>query len=182
MAREYEYTRERVDLYDQDRRPLGRTKPRHGDGSRLNKDEYMLYALALLQARDGQFLITRRSLDKAWAPGAWEIPGGGADAGEDTRAAVVREVREETGLSLTGVEPVFVYSYRNDDAKSGDNYFCDIYHFKLDFAPGDVRIERDEVLAWKMASLAQIQKLKEENGFLHYARIVEALHAEERKS
>ena len=32
--------------------------------------------------------------------GEWDLPGGRPDAGEDHRAALVREVREETGLAV----------------------------------------------------------------------------------
>jgi 8-oxo-dGTP diphosphatase len=174
----YEYTQEQIDIYDKDRKPTGRTKPRHGSGSRLTPDEYMIYALALLENEEGRFLITQRTLDKKWAAGAWEIPGGGADSGETSRQAVEREVLEETGIRVTGVDPVSVYTYRNDDAKGGDNYFCDIYHYRLPFRPEQIRIEEDEVLGFKLATLEEISTLAENDGFLHYKRICEALEAE----
>ena len=174
----YEYTQERIDIYDRDRKPTGRTKPRHGEGSKLTPDEYMLYALALIENMNGRFLITQRTMDKKWAAGAWEIPGGGADHGETSREAAEREALEETGISVKGLEPVSVYTYRNDDAEGGDNYFCDIYHFRLNFAPEQVKVEEDEVQGWKMASVEEIQRLADGDGFLHYRRICEALEAE----
>ena len=178
MSAEYEYTQERIDIYDCDRRPTGRTKPRHGEGSRLAPDEYMLYALTLIENEAGEFLITRRTMDKKWAAGAWEIPGGGVSQGETSRKAADREAYEETGISVTGAEPVSVYTYRNDDAEGGDNYFCDIYHFRLDFTQQQVKVEEDEVSGWKLATLTEMRRLAESDGFLHYKRICEALKAE----
>ena len=40
-------------------------------------------------------------MTKAWAPGWWEVSGGAAQAGEASYDAVLREVKEETGLTLT---------------------------------------------------------------------------------
>ncbi|MDD6788545.1 MAG: NUDIX hydrolase [Lachnospira sp.] len=178
MPRAYEYTQERIDIYDRDRHYTGRSKPRHGEGSRLSPDEYMLYALALIENDSGEFLITQRTMDKKWAPGAWEIPGGGVDSGETSREAADREAYEETGIRVQGVRPVSVYTYRNDDAEGGDNYFCDIYHFRLDFKPGQVRVEADEVSSWRLAPFSEITRLAQCDGFLHYKRICEALGAE----
>ncbi len=40
----------------------------------------------------------------------WTLPGGGIDHGEDPRAAVIREIHEETGLDATVSETAHVYS------------------------------------------------------------------------
>ena len=52
------------------------------------------YALVL---RDGAVLLTQLS-GRTTRPGAWTLPGGGLNHGEDPRDALVREVYEETGL------------------------------------------------------------------------------------
>ena len=53
-------------------------------------------AYALL-ARGEEVLLTRMSA-RTRIQGRWTLPGGGIDHGEDPRAALRREVREETGL------------------------------------------------------------------------------------
>jgi len=55
-------------------------------------------AYALLQRGD-EVLLTRMS-SRTRIPGRWTLPGGGIDHGEDPREALVREVHEETGLTI----------------------------------------------------------------------------------
>lgn len=52
------------------------------------------YALVV---RDKAVLLTRHS-SRGPRPGSWTLPGGGVEHGESPSAAVLREVREETGL------------------------------------------------------------------------------------
>ena len=163
---------EYIDIYDISRKSTGLVLPRK---TKLKKDQFMLYVLALIEDRDGRFLITRRAMDKKWAPGSWEIPGGGVRAGETPLQAVCREVLEETGLNVTACPPEVIYSYRNEDAESGDNYFADIYRCRLDFSLCDVKVQEEEVIGVMTASLEEIRKINGESGFLHYARILEAL-------
>ena len=56
-------------------------------------------AAAALVARDGRVLLQQRSMGKAMA-GLWEFPGGKLEPGEAPAAALVRELREELGISV----------------------------------------------------------------------------------
>ena len=164
---------ERFDIYDDNKRPTGRTMLRKG--SFLKEGEYCLIVLCIIETPDHRFLITRRAMDKHWAPGAWEVPGGGARAGESSREAVVREVREETGLDLYGCPVRVIDSYANVDLARGDNYFVDIYHAVKAFEREDVRIEKEEATAFDIVPFSGIRRLSEEGAFLHFARIETAL-------
>jgi len=64
------------------------------------------YAVIL---RGDQILLSRLAPSIS-AEELWTLPGGGLDHGEDPRAAVVREVREETGLDAQVSDLARVYS------------------------------------------------------------------------
>jgi 8-oxo-dGTP diphosphatase len=64
------------------------------------------YAVIL---RDGKILLSRLA-PTVTSEELWTLPGGGLDHGEDPRDAVVREVREETGLDAVVGETARVYS------------------------------------------------------------------------
>lgn len=56
---------------------------------------------ALITDSDGKILILKRSVDSKTNPGKWELPGGKVDQGEPFDQALLREVKEETGLLIT---------------------------------------------------------------------------------
>ena len=64
------------DIYDSNKKLTGRTMKRND--WILQDGEYHLTVLGVVRRRDGKFLITRRVMTKAWAPGWWEVSGGGA--------------------------------------------------------------------------------------------------------
>lgn len=66
----------------------------------------------LVVAPDGRLLYTKRGHDPQM--GAWALPSGFVDRGEELRRAAVREVREETGLDVELGELVGVYSRPGD--------------------------------------------------------------------
>ena len=164
---------ERFDIYDANKKLTGRTMARKGYF--LKEGEYCLIVLCILRRPDGTFLITRRASDKRWAPGAWEVPGGGAVAGETSEEAVIRETREETGIDLTGCRVELIDSYSNVDLARGDNYFVDIYQAVADFTEQDVDIQRTEATEFAIVPFERIRELHEQDAFLHFERIVTAL-------
>jgi len=44
------------------------------------------------------------AFERSDVPGAWQLPQGGIDAGEDPEIAVLREVAEETGIGASRIE------------------------------------------------------------------------------
>ena len=59
--------------------------------------------------RDEQMLLSRLA-ERISPQELWTLPGGGIDHGEDPRDAVLREIREETGLEAVVGEQARVYS------------------------------------------------------------------------
>jgi 8-oxo-dGTP diphosphatase len=65
-------------------------------------------AKGIIQRDDGTVLLIRRSPRSGAYPGMWDLPGGKMDYGEELTETLVREVREETGLRITGARPFHV--------------------------------------------------------------------------
>lgn len=157
------------DIYDRNKKPTGRTMKRND--WILKDDEYHLTVLGVLMRPDHKFLITRRVMTKAWAPGWWEVSGGGVQAGETSRQAVNREVREETGIDISNAEGGYLFTYHRENPGEGDNYFVDVYRFIVDIKEEDLHFQKEEILDWKFATADEIKELAQQGVFLHYDSI-----------
>ena len=60
----------------------------------------LLVAACALVDIDGRVLVCQRPQGKSLA-GLWEFPGGKVEAGETPEACVIRELKEELGISIT---------------------------------------------------------------------------------
>lgn len=69
--------------------------PSDGGGMQDKPDIQLAAAIALVRNR---VLIVRRSTRESFLPGVWGVPCGKVDKGEDPQVAVLRELKEETGL------------------------------------------------------------------------------------
>ncbi len=157
------------DIYDNNKQRTGRTMKRN-DWC-LKEGEYHLTVLGVIVRPDGKFLITQRVMTKSWAPGWWEVSGGGVMAGEDSQDAVKREILEETGLDVSKAEGGYQFSYKRENPGEGDNYFVDIYRFVMDFDESDVKVQDKEAAGFKLATVEEIEELANQGIFLHYDSI-----------
>ena len=71
-------------------------------------------AAVMLRAEGREFLLAQRPEGKVYA-GYWEFPGGKLEAGETVRQALIRELQEELGITVTACSPwltrVFTYPH-----------------------------------------------------------------------
>jgi 8-oxo-dGTP pyrophosphatase MutT (NUDIX family) len=163
------------DIYDKNKVRTGRTMERNH--FTLADDEYHLTVLGVIMRPDGRFLITKRVMTKAWAPGWWEVSGGAAQAGEDSEDAVKREIREETGLDVAGAEGGYLFSYHRENPGEGDNYFVDVYRYVMDIDESSIDLQEEETDGYMFATEEEIARLGQQGIFLHYDSIKEAFRA-----
>lgn len=61
---------------------------------------YIISVYAVIRNDKGNFLLLKRSEDSTTNPGKWDLPGGKLEREEILEEAVVREVWEETGITI----------------------------------------------------------------------------------
>lgn len=79
-------------------------------GSLPRRQRVGAYAVMLREHGGRLELLLSRLAPRVSRTELWTLPGGGLDHGEDPRAAVIREIREETGLDATVGDTARVYS------------------------------------------------------------------------
>lgn len=127
------------DIYDAERRLTGRL---HQRGTPWKPGEYGLVACVWVYDGRGNLLLTRRAREKSY-PGTWENSGGAAKAGETSRAAVARELFEETGIQAPEEDFELI-----DSARGRDTFF-DFYCLERRVALRDIVLlpgETDDVM------------------------------------
>ena len=114
-------------------------------------------AKALLIDADNQMLVLRRSETHPTLAGQSDLPGGVIDRGEEPGEALIREIYEETGLSVDFFALKLVYS-GTEFYKS--SYIRMLYVVRLDTSAPKVRLsfEHDQTKWLPISELAKIEK------------------------
>ena len=73
-------------------------------GAQIEASLTRVSAGVILQKNGAEFLLAQRPRGKAYA-GYWEFPGGKVEAGESFAEALVRELQEELGITVTAMTP-----------------------------------------------------------------------------
>lgn len=76
-------------------------------------DNVRLIQKCLIVNKEGKVLALKRSADDHSRGGNWDLPGGGYERGERVIEAIKREVKEEAGLTVNSLRPIFVDNHMN---------------------------------------------------------------------
>ncbi len=150
-----------LDLYDENRIKTGKTYIR---GEQMPDDTYRLIVHLLIFDDWGNLLIQKRQKTKSMA-NLWDITcGGAASAGETSKEAIARELKEELGISLdfTNIRPILTANFKHG--------FDDFYLVRKNIDLDEVSLQEEEVAACKWASFDEVMDLMDRERFVRYKK------------
>ncbi len=116
-----------------------KNRPPKKQPTRSSRVTVDIHVAAACIHRDGAVLIAKRPRRKG---GEWEFPGGKKEPGEDIRACLKREIREELGIEIS-VRPAFATRDFNKDGKTVRLHFC-----RCQILRGRPRAKEHEMIQW----------------------------------
>lgn len=97
--------------------------------------------------RDGAVLLVQRAAEPL--AGRWSLPGGVVELGETLEEAVVRELREETGLTVRVLELVEAFERITRDDKGRARYHYVLLDYLCQLVSGRAQAGSDvQAVAW----------------------------------
>jgi 8-oxo-dGTP diphosphatase len=139
------------DVLDAQGHPTGRTYRR--GAADWPPGRFHLVVATCVALADGRMLTTQRAAGKDF-PLTWELPGGSALAGESSTDAALRELCEETGVSLAASDLRIVGRHVEATA------LMDLYVAVLATEPR-LTLDRDEVAAAEWVSPERFTDLRD---------------------
>lgn len=74
---------------------------------------------------DNKILLLKRVKPSTDGLGLWELPGGGLEYGETPNQALIRELKEETGLDIVIIKPAYTFTKIREDYQTvGIGFLC----------------------------------------------------------
>ncbi|MYV69955.1 NUDIX domain-containing protein [Streptomyces sp. SID2131] len=105
-------------------------------------------ASAVIHDGHGRYLLHLRDANKPeiWAPGCWDVLGGGREPGDTTlRDTIVRELREEAGLKPDDLEP---YGIEHVIGTDGTRVPIQLFTGRWNGDPSTLTLAEGQPLAW----------------------------------
>ncbi|MFI6042606.1 NUDIX domain-containing protein [Nocardia sp. NPDC051321] len=112
--------------------------------SDAERDQVEQLVVGAVVAHDGKVLLLQRPADD-FMGGIWELPSGKVDPGETLDQALIREVKEETGLDIASIR-----KYLGEfDYQSGSGKKSRQFNFTVDVVdPEPVELTEHDAYTW----------------------------------
>ena len=157
-------------LYNRNRERLGKEVAR--DRYTLD-EEFHLSIHGWIKNKKGEYLIFQRDENKKIYPNYYEPISGGVDGEESSVEALIREVKEESGLEINERNIINVFTTINDKCKYHE--ICDVFVIELDYDVKDVTTEIGKNKNPRLINKEAIIKLINEGKFLPLVNYIDKI-------
>lgn len=138
------------------------------NGEKLRAGEYSLMVQVHLYTPAGMFLTQKRSRKKQYYPGQWDVTGGRVQAGENSRAAAVREVLEEIGICLEEQQLEKLAHFCVEEVHA----LQDIYAVETELAAEQCVLQEDEVESVRVVTAEEYFQILDGNKDKEYMALL----------
>lgn len=135
-----------------------------GAGGAIDKENYFKVVEVFVKVGD-RVLVTRRHKSK-WCGLLWEAPGGGVIGKESDRAAAVRELFEETGITSSEDELIYLGRYLQHPA------MVESFLLVLDRVP-TIRLQESESIDYRFVKKDKLLEMRRILTGSTYERVLE---------
>ena len=149
----------------------------------MEKDDPKKAAKVLILFKDKYLLLLRDSKEEI-CPLEWDIPGGGIEPGETVNEALVREVKEETGIDISSFKVIPLKNWqmnKNGIEIGGTDFLCILSepqeitlsaeHIRAKWFSEKEIIDITEIPTWLKEDIGRAVKLVKDN-FIKVARFI----------
>jgi 8-oxo-dGTP diphosphatase len=157
---------EQWEVFDINRIQTGKIVNR---GCSLGNDEFHLVVHVWIKANDHQYVISKRSMKKDYAPGLWETPGGCVQLKEASIDAAIREVKEEIGITLKKENGKCLFKTIGIDTKR--HLFIDVWQFVQNIDIENIQVQKEEVEKTILMTVEEVKTLIKNNKFMPDCKI-----------
>lgn len=145
---------ELFDIYDINRKKLGKVGERYT--YTFQDGEYHIVTDVFIFNSNNKLLLTRRVPTKKGGL-LWEATGGSVLAGEESKDAIIREVKEELGLTIKKEDLILLKELRRDEKISPR--FKDLWTIKKDVKIEDLVLQKEEVMDAKWVDIEEFKEM-----------------------
>ena len=145
------------DIYDENKNKTGKTAER--DVTILQKGEYHIVVTGIILNYKNEILTSKRAMNKKFG-GMWECNGGSILAGETSKEGILRELKEELGVTFKPEEAIFLKEVKREKVPQN---FKDLWLFRKDINIEDLTFPDGEATEAKWVNIDEFIKMFNNN-------------------